>query len=145
MEQVDRRQAGRVAFAQRVEYFCWDRPKTGRATEISADGLFLHTEDVLPEGSMMTLRLRLPGAERAFTVLGQVARVVLGGLAQSPGMGIRFLDIRPGDRDRIAEYVAICPRPLARGLGLQATTARARSTGVGALTASSPPSYPSRP
>lgn len=112
---VERRQGDRVPFAQRVEYFCWNRPKTGRGVEISADGLFLNTDELLPEGSMMTLRLRLPGAARAFTVLGRVARVVLGGLTQNPGMGIHFLDIRPGDRDRIAQYVALCPG----GLGYQ--------------------------
>ncbi len=110
---MERRQKSRVPFAQRVEYYCWNEQKTGRAVELSADGLFLHTDDLLPEGSMMTLRLRLPGAARAFTVLGRVARVVLGGLTRSPGMGIRFLDIRPGDRDRIAEYVALRPQPYA--------------------------------
>ena len=112
MGTAERRHGNRVTFSHAVDYFCWDRPKKAQALEISAEGIFLRTDEVLPEGSMVTLRLRLPGAPRAFTVLGRVARVVLGGITHHSGMGIRFLDITPADRDRIAQYVSQRPELL---------------------------------
>ena len=72
-------------------------------------GLFV-SQEVLPEGSLLTLRVRLPGAGRAFTVLGRVVHVVLGGAGLRRGMGIRFLDIEPRDRDAIDAYVAHRPQ-----------------------------------
>ena len=42
----------------------------------------------------------------AFTVLGKVVRTVKGGLFAPPGMGVRFVDLSPGDRQTILDYVA---------------------------------------
>ncbi len=103
----------RVPFSGSVEYYCWDQRKLAEAQEISADGMFLRTPDVLPEGSMVTLRLKLPAGPRAFTVLGRVTHVVLGSATRRRGMGIHFLDISPSDRDAVSAYVASKPRLLA--------------------------------
>jgi len=67
MGTAERRHGNRVTFSHAVDYFCWDRPKKAQALEISAEGIFLRTDEVLPEGSMVTLRLQLPGAPRALT------------------------------------------------------------------------------
>ncbi|MBI5545072.1 MAG: PilZ domain-containing protein [Deltaproteobacteria bacterium] len=107
---VEKRKQGRVPFTERVDYYCWDQRRSAEALEISADGIFLRSPDVLPEGSMLTLRVRLPGLARGFTVLGRVVHVVLGGAALRRGMGIHFLDIAPRDRDCLASYVAQRPR-----------------------------------
>ena len=104
------RQNDRVPFTGKVDYFCWDQRKCADALEISPDGIFLRSPDVLPEGSMVTLRLALPGLSRGFTVLGKVVHVVLGDPTLRRGMGINFLDIAPRDRDRILDYVAHRPR-----------------------------------
>lgn len=92
----------RAPFTERVEYFCWDQRRSAEARDISPDDIFLRSSELLPKGSMVTLRLQLPGGSRGFTVLGRVAFVT----GDAPlGMGITFLDIAPRDRDRILEYV----------------------------------------
>ncbi len=89
-----------------VKFFEWDQPTHAEGTEISAGGIFLRTRAVLAEGAMVTVRVTLPGLKRAFTVLGKVVRTVKGGLFAQAGMGVRFVDLSPGDRQTILEYVA---------------------------------------
>ena len=110
MLNVEKRSHSRVPYTESVEYFCWDQRKNADALEISPDGMFLRAHDILPEGSMLTLRVHLPGSARAFTVLGREVHVVFGGATRRRGMGIRFLDIAPRDRDTIVAYVAQRPR-----------------------------------
>lgn len=89
-----------------VKFFEWNQPRAAVATEISGGGMFLKTPQALPEGSMLTVRVALPGMQRAFTVLTRVVRTVKGGLLAAPGMGVRFLDLQPKDRETIRAYVA---------------------------------------
>jgi uncharacterized protein (TIGR02266 family) len=93
-------------FAVPVKYFEWNQARQGVAAEISGGGLFMRTAAVLPEGSLLTLRLALPGLAAAFTVLGRVVRTVKGSLLNPSGMGIRFVDISPSARRSIHDYVA---------------------------------------
>jgi len=110
---IEKRGQSRVPFSQTVEYYSWDQRKTATAQEISGDGMFLRADEVLPEGSMLTLRIRLPASPRTFTALGRVTHVVLGGATLRRGMGIHFLDVAPRDRDAILAYVAARPRLMA--------------------------------
>jgi c-di-GMP-binding flagellar brake protein YcgR len=110
MATAEKRTHCRVPYSGRVDYYCWDQRRSAEALEISADGIFLRSSEVLPEGSLITLRLSLPGFARGFTVLGRVVHVVLGGVVRRRGMGVHFLDIAPRDRDRILSYAAQRPR-----------------------------------
>ncbi len=105
-EDIMARAYPRAPFTGNVRYFLWDRPFDASAREVGGNGLFLRTYDLLPEGSLLTLRLALPGGRHAFTVLGKVVRVVRGGALRDAGMGIEFLDIAVSDRRRILEYIA---------------------------------------
>ncbi len=96
----------RAPLSGTVKFFDWDRAGHADATEISGEGIFLKTPGVLPEGSLLTLRLSIPGLAQAFTVLGKVVRTVRGGLLKPAGMGVRFIDIPAAARARILEYVA---------------------------------------
>lgn len=96
----------RAPLTSTVKFFDWNHAQAADAVEISASGIFLKTRALLSEGSMLTLRLSLPGLKHAFTVLGKVVRTVKGGLLADAGMGIRFLDLRPADRDVIVAYVS---------------------------------------
>jgi uncharacterized protein (TIGR02266 family) len=102
----EHREFSRAPLSASVKFFEWNRARSADAIEISASGIFLKTPVQLAEGSMLTLRLALPGLKRAFTVLGKVVRTVRGGLFAPAGMGIRFLDLRPTDREEIMAYVA---------------------------------------
>ena len=103
---VNQRRYPRAPLSGTVKFFDWNRPMHGEPTEISGEGMFLKTPDALPEGTMLTLRLALPGLAQAFTVLGRVVHTVRGGLFRPPGMGIRFVDIPAGARRSILDYVS---------------------------------------
>jgi uncharacterized protein (TIGR02266 family) len=102
----DRREFKRAPMSGGVKLFSWGTLKPAEAAQISANGIFVRTKEVLPEGSMVTLRLALPGLHRAITVLGRVVRTVKGGLFAAPGMGIRFLDLLPSERAVVVSYVS---------------------------------------
>ncbi len=100
------RQYPRAPLTGTVRFYEWNRPHQADAAEISANGMFLKTSSTLPEGSMVTVRVSIPGVARAFTVLGKVVRTVRGNLLRPGGMGISFVDIAAADRRNIVEYVA---------------------------------------
>lgn len=103
---ANQRKYARVPFSGPIKFFDWNRPIEAEGAEISGNGVFLRTTASLPEGSLLTLRLGLPGADRSFTVLGKVVRTVRGGLFRPAGMGVRFVDIAAPDRRQVLEYVA---------------------------------------
>src|SRR5947209_20519501 len=88
----DHREFDRAPLSSPVKFFDWGQAIAADAVEISASGIFVKTQLLLSEGSMLTLRVTLPGLRQAFTVLGKVVRTVKGGLLAPTGMGIRFLD-----------------------------------------------------
>ena len=101
----DRREFNRAPMTGGVKLFSWGVQAAAEAAQISANGIFVRTREVMPEGSMVTLRLALPGLHRAITVLGRVVRTVKGGVFAAPGMGIRFLDLLPSEREVVEDYV----------------------------------------
>jgi uncharacterized protein (TIGR02266 family) len=106
MTHSNHRQFPRAPMSGAVKFFDWNQARHAEGTEISGGGIFLRTREVLAEGAMVTVRVTLPGLKRAFTVLGKVVRTVKGGIFSPPGMGVRFVDLSPGDRQTILEYVA---------------------------------------
>ncbi len=100
------REFARAPMSGTVKFFEWNRASQAEGTEISGGGVFLRTGAVLAEGAMVTVRVTLPGLRRAFTVLGKVVRTVKGGLFSPSGMGVRFVDLSPTDRQTILDYVA---------------------------------------
>jgi type IV pilus assembly protein PilZ len=81
-------------------------------TNISKGGVFVRTDTPLPLYSEIVLTLALPGSERKIAARGKVAwtydvRKEDGRLV--PGMGIKFLDMSPADREAIEECLAQLP------------------------------------
>ena len=101
---VEHREFSRAPLSGAVRYWDWNRVRQCAASEISGNGIFLRTPETLPEGAHVTLRLEIPG-HRGMTVLGRVVRTVQGGLLAVAGMGIRFLDLSPSQRQLIQTFV----------------------------------------
>lgn len=101
---IELRQASRAPLSGAVRFWDWNQPRTAEAREVSVGGIFVATREPLPEGSHVTLRIELPG-QRGMTVLGRVVRTVKGGLLAVAGMGIRFLDLSPAQRQLITDFV----------------------------------------
>lgn len=96
----------RAPMTGQIRFYNWNRPLQAEVIEISANGMFLRTDVSITEGSLLTLRLAVPGITRPFTVLGKVARTVRGNLLRPAGLGIEFIDIAAADRRMVLEYVA---------------------------------------
>jgi type IV pilus assembly protein PilZ len=76
-------------------------------TNISAMGIFVKTIDPLPKGTGMVLSFSPPGYE-PFKLEGEVAwinPVRSDGDNPNPGMGIRFVNLRSDERERLVEVI----------------------------------------
>ena len=74
---------------------------------ISAMGIFVKTMDPLTLGSRLVLSFAPPGYE-PFKLEGQVAwinRVRPDGDNPNPGMGVRFMNLLPNERERLVEVI----------------------------------------
>jgi len=77
-------------------------------TNISELGIFVRTHQPLQIGTNVTLRFMPPGAQEPFVLAGQVQWVnPVRVLAENPnpGMGIRFTELTPDDRERIVDAI----------------------------------------
>ena len=77
-------------------------------TNISEMGIFVATHEPLEVGTRMTLRFAMPGEESPYILHGQVQWVnpirILSD-NPNPGMGIRFVELSPENRERIIAQV----------------------------------------
>jgi type IV pilus assembly protein PilZ len=78
---------------------------------ISEMGIFVLTTEPLAIGTRLMLSFAPPGHE-PFKLAGQVTwinKVRANGDNPNPGMGVRFINLTPADRERIVEVIrAIC-------------------------------------
>lgn len=94
----NRRKSNRVPFMQEVEIV---GVGMRRCSDISVGGIYLDTVSIFAENEILTLRLKLPGADpRAIEVRARVRYV-----HPSVGVGLEFLDLRPEDRERIEKLI----------------------------------------
>jgi uncharacterized protein (TIGR02266 family) len=96
----ERRSAKRVALIAEIEYSSDSPSVTKRLTDLSTDGLFIDTMSPLPPGTLLSIRFNLPGDPLPVVVLAEVAWG-----QEHLGMGVRFMNLRPKDRERIGRYV----------------------------------------
>jgi type IV pilus assembly protein PilZ len=76
-------------------------------TNISAMGIFVKTTDPLPVGTRLVLSFAPPGYE-PFKLEGDVAWINAlrpNGDNPNPGIGVRFVNLRPDDRERLVEVI----------------------------------------
>jgi uncharacterized protein (TIGR02266 family) len=97
---AERRAARRVALIAEIEYSSDSPSVTRRLTDLSTDGLFIDTMSPLPAGTLISVRFNLPGDPLPLVVLGEVVWA-----QEHLGMGVRFMNLRPKDRDRIRAWV----------------------------------------
>jgi uncharacterized protein (TIGR02266 family) len=76
---------------------------------LSAGGLFLRTEQQLPQGTTLQIDLVKPGGRKPLHLAGLVAGVITPEEAASarfiPGLGVRFTEIEADEADRLEELL----------------------------------------
>jgi two-component system, OmpR family, alkaline phosphatase synthesis response regulator PhoP len=75
----------------------------GRSVNISANGMLLEVQKVLPQDGPVRLHFYLPGDPRPLQILAEVLRAEFAGAMSK--YGVRFLETTDDDRDRISRYV----------------------------------------
>jgi type IV pilus assembly protein PilZ len=105
---VERRTVERVDVTWSVDCETEDTFLYASITNISALGIFVRTSQPLEIGTRVTLRFAPPGARAPFVLAGVVQWVnPVKVLAENrnPGMGIRFVDLTPLDRERLVDAI----------------------------------------
>ena len=103
----DRRAARRVDVTWSVDCETVDTFLYASIQNISALGIFVLTREPLPVGTDLTLRFSPPG-QAAFVLQGVVQWVNPirpGSDNPNPGMGIRFVDLAPAERERLVDVI----------------------------------------
>jgi type IV pilus assembly protein PilZ len=105
----ERRQFERVLVDLEVDYRADDTFLFAYITDISAMGIFVQTQSPEPIGTRLNLRFNVPGQRDPFELEGEVLWInpYRPGDRENlnPGMGIRFLDLEPAERERLTELV----------------------------------------
>lgn len=108
-ENDDRRSAPRVRVALHLHivYDDLDQLVDSYARDISEGGVFVETEDPLPLGSRIHLKISLVHQELMYIdALGEVVHFTeKNGAAPAKGMGVRFIEINPESKQFIREFV----------------------------------------
>jgi type IV pilus assembly protein PilZ len=104
---ADRRRTPRVPTHIEVDYRTEGTYLFASITDISALGIFVRTDDPLPQGSRLELRFsapELPGVPVGppLSLSGEVVWVTFD---EQTGMGVRFLEVSRDDQERLLELV----------------------------------------
>lgn len=75
----------------------------GRSVNISATGMLLEVDKVLPQDSPVRLHFYLPSDPKPLQLNAAILRAEFSGT--TPKYGVRFLDAAEGDRERIERFV----------------------------------------
>lgn len=103
----DRRSHDRFDVEWAVDCVAEDTFLYASIANISAMGIFVKTTDPLPVGTTLMMSFEPPGYE-PFKLEGEIAwvnRVRADGDNPNPGMGVRFVNLRPEERERLVEVV----------------------------------------
>jgi type IV pilus assembly protein PilZ len=103
----DRRGYDRFEVEWAVDCIAEDTFLYASITNISAMGIFVKTTEPLTVGTRLIMAFLPPGAE-PFKLEGEVAWINAlrpDGDNPNPGMGVRFVNLRPDDRERLVEVI----------------------------------------
>jgi type IV pilus assembly protein PilZ len=106
-ERDDRRSHDRFDVEWAVDCVAEDTFLYAAITNISAMGIFVKTTDPLALGTRLLMLFEPPGCE-SFKLEGEVAwinAVRPNGDNPNPGMGVRFINLHPDDRERLVEVI----------------------------------------
>ena len=98
----DQRKSPRIDLVGEVYYEVNRSLLLARWTDISRDGLFIHTMDPLPVGKQVKLKIRLPSGSRLYRAIGLVRHRL-----DLVGMGLEFTHLHP-EAKRLIEGTAKC-------------------------------------
>ena len=109
---IEHRATSRVSLFQEIVCDGAQGSIRSQAADVSEGGMFVdHVSILFATDEIVTVRFRLAAGEEPI-----VAEATVSYLQPGIGMGLRFLDLEAGDRERIAAYVSqVLRRPVLQG------------------------------
>lgn len=95
----------------------WETSVLHRVSDLSESGAFIRGQLLLEPGEELLVDLVPPREVRPLTLTARVERTVLRRRRrdrETSGMGVRFVDLAEGDRERLRQSLAGLPPPLPR-------------------------------
>lgn len=83
-----------------------ERQDLCQTADLSSTGMFVRTDERYPLGTSMSFQLLLPGEREAVAGTAEVVRHAAGGDGRDEGIGLRFLELRPGSEARLRAFLA---------------------------------------
>jgi uncharacterized protein (TIGR02266 family) len=103
---MEKRQTHRLPLAMEVTYESGDEFMSSFLSDIGGGGVFIGTHDPLEPGTTLRLCFHIPGFTDSLMVSGTVVWVRGLETGYKPGMGVRFDEMEPEDRERLDRYLA---------------------------------------
>ncbi len=101
----ERRTAVRHPVRLDVNFRHGDAYLYSRASNLSEFGIFLVSDDPLPQGATLELQFNMPGGGEPLIVTGEVVWVDEGAADREQGMGIRFIDLPQETKTRVKALI----------------------------------------
>lgn len=104
----ERRSAERILTELQVDYRHGETFLFSYITNISEMGIFIYSTDPLPPGTALQLRFAPPDGKDQLELPGEVVWINPyrpDGQNLNPGMGVRFKELRPEQRERLVDLV----------------------------------------
>lgn len=105
------RVAARIMVHLQVRISDGERHVFCQTADLSTSGMFVRTEESYPAETRMAFQLLLPEEREAVTGTAAVVRSAAGGTNGPEGIGLRFVDFRPGCESRLRAYLARAGSP----------------------------------
>lgn len=109
------REKRRLPLRLEVTYGAVEGPTTTFTKDINEEGLFLFTDQPLPETSQVHMLLTLPGQAEPLSLVGKVSHTIIAVDEEPPGMGIIF-DLDEAGRAKLVEIIGQLERELHTGM-----------------------------
>jgi Tfp pilus assembly protein PilZ len=109
------REKRRLPLRLEVTYGAVEGPATTVTKDINEEGLFLFTDQPLPETSQVHMLLTVPGRPEPLSLVGKVSHTIIAIDEEPPGMGIVF-DLDEAGRAKLVEIIGQLERELHAGM-----------------------------
>lgn len=100
------RVAARIMVHLQVRISDGERHVFCQTADLSTSGMFVRTDESYPAETRMAFQLLLPEEREAVSGTAAVVRSAPGGANGPEGIGMRFVDFRPGCEARLRSYLA---------------------------------------
>ncbi len=101
---MDKRERPRILISLEITYESGDDFLSSFLSDISGDGLFIGTSNPMEVNTRLKVCFHVPGISESLLATGTVVWVRDSVSSDNPGMGVRFDEMEPGDREKVDQF-----------------------------------------